>query len=241
MVDIYDSVGTIRLFPFYWVPEGWLGCDGATVSDSRFRERLAMAFGRKDGKTASVKVPKLDPPTPGLRYCICVEGEWYDGVLSEDYLGSIKLFPATAIPTNYLTCDGRLLEGERYNFLRVLIGSTFGGEEPNVALPNLKAPLPDFVYAIAVENARWPAPNDWNPENELVGTISLFAFTSIPQDYRPCDGSRLPVKGNEMLASVFKDRFGGDVYNVFDTPKLEAPLPGLTYYFTTRGIYPSPP
>lgn len=59
----------------------------------------------------------------------------------------------------------------------------------------------------------------------FVGEIRLFAFPRIPQGWAACDGSSLPIRGNEVLYAVLGTTFGGDGVNSFNLPDLRGRIP----------------
>ncbi|MFC7476253.1 phage tail protein [Dankookia sp. GCM10030260] len=58
---------------------------------------------------------------------------------TEDYLASIGVFAGTFAPTNYLDCDGRILDIAHNQALFSLIGTNYGGNGTSTfALPDLR-------------------------------------------------------------------------------------------------------
>jgi len=72
-------IGQIQLFPYNFVPRGWLGCNGQLVSIQQFTPLYALLgtqYGG-DGYT-TFGLPNLQgaEPLPGLRYCIATDGSF---------------------------------------------------------------------------------------------------------------------------------------------------------------------
>ncbi|KUR78181.1 phage tail protein [Novosphingobium sp. FSW06-99] len=63
--------------------------------------------------------------------------------MTEPYIGEIRLWPCTRIPTGYHLCDGSLLAISNYQALFALIGTTYGGDgTTNFAVPDLRNRVP---------------------------------------------------------------------------------------------------
>lgn len=58
-----------------------------------------------------------------------------------------------------------------------------------------------------------------------VGEIRLFPFNWAPNGWLPCDGRSLPIQGNQALASLLGNQFGGDGTNTFNLPDLRGRVP----------------
>lgn len=84
----------------------------------------------------------------------------------------------------------------------------------------------------------------WNDNNDIVGTIKLFAGNYVPEDYLECDGEEYDASENFLLAVILGTTpvDGNREYTKgvekFRTPKLEAPE-GLKYIILVNGRYPA--
>lgn len=70
-------MGQIQLFPYNFIPVGWLPCNGATYQMQQYTALYSL-IGTKfggDGKT-TFAVPNMQgaEPIPGMAYAICCEG-----------------------------------------------------------------------------------------------------------------------------------------------------------------------
>ncbi len=74
----------------------------------------------------------------------------------------------------------------------------------------------------------------------FIGSISLFAFGFAPKGWALCDGTLLPVQGNEVLYSLLGTRFGGNGRTTFGLPDLRDKVPNedTQYYIAVVGTYP---
>lgn len=70
-------IGNIELFPYNFVPMGWLSCNGQMVSIMEFQALFAVIGNRYGGDGSSTfALPNMqgEEPIPGLHYLICYEG-----------------------------------------------------------------------------------------------------------------------------------------------------------------------
>ncbi|MBN2789708.1 MAG: tail fiber protein [Candidatus Delongbacteria bacterium] len=67
--------------------------------------------------------------------------------------------------------------------------------------------------------------NEVKGDGDYIGEIILFAGNFAPRDYMDCDGSLLPISGNETLFSVITNQFGGDGITTFALPDLRGRAP----------------
>ena len=71
------TLAQVMLFSGQFAPENWADCDGALWSieqNNALYSLVGTTYGG-DGRT-TFGLPKLDPPAKGLRYVICVQGEY---------------------------------------------------------------------------------------------------------------------------------------------------------------------
>src|SRR6185437_6177161 len=62
--------------------------------------------------------------------------------------------------------------------------------------------------------------SDW-----YLGEVRLFAGSYAPDGWHLCDGSTLPVNGNEALFSLIGTTYGGNGATTFGLPDLRGRLP----------------
>jgi len=102
--------------------------------------------------TISDRDTKWTAPIPTGAQCVTTSPsliEWiYDGVkwvpTGGVMIGEIKLWPITAIPTNWLVCDGRQVSRVTYAFLFAAIGNVWGSGDGTSTfnLPDLQGRAP---------------------------------------------------------------------------------------------------
>lgn len=212
-------VGEIGIFPFHFVPRGWLACDGTErsvsqeVADEALYHVLHPRFAVGDG--GRYRLPDYEGLLPPyLRYCVAVHGIYPDADYSrrERCIGEVGTF--------FLRSDFQAGAWQRCT----------AGSAPAI-------PQADCLIAKTGERTL--------PQHQaLAGAIGLvdvkLAGTEHP-GWFPCDGRKMKVDSNEsrILLSLIGAAFGGD-WNEFALPKLPAP-PGLAYYINAWGPYPERP
>jgi microcystin-dependent protein len=67
-------------------------------------------------------------------------------IYDSDYVGTIKAYAGSPIPTNWMLCDGRTLDNTLYPDLFAAIGYKYGGSGINFQLPDLRS---KFIYGVA--------------------------------------------------------------------------------------------
>jgi microcystin-dependent protein len=73
----------------------------------------------------------------------------------------------------------------------------------------------------------------------FIGSLLLSASNRIPPNYRPADGSLLPITQNVALFGVLGTTYGGDGETTFALPDLSAAAPNNTIYLIcTTGVSP---
>lgn len=59
----------------------------------------------------------------------------------------------------------------------------------------------------------------------FLGEIRMFAGNYAPEDWAMCDGTLMPIQGNEALYSILGTKYGGDGVTNFALPDLRGRLP----------------
>jgi len=63
--------------------------------------------------------------------------------MSTPFVGEIRLFGFSRVPTGWLSCDGSLQPISEYDVLFALLGTTYGGDgQTTFALPDLRGQVP---------------------------------------------------------------------------------------------------
>lgn len=89
-----------------------------------------------------------------------------------------------------------------------------------------------------------PAAAQGTADDPYVGQIFLVGFNFAPQNFAFCDGSLLPISGNEVLFALIGTTYGGDGQTTFALPDLRGrvaihmganPSTGSTYVIGQSG------
>jgi microcystin-dependent protein len=63
--------------------------------------------------------------------------------MSTAYVGEIRMFGFSRVPSGWLACDGSILQISQFDTLYTLLGTTYGGNgTTNFALPDLRGRIP---------------------------------------------------------------------------------------------------
>lgn len=85
----------------------------------------------------------------GISYIIAVDNSYHFPSSTEippyngTYVGEIRLFSGSQLPSGWAYCDGQLLSATVYSTLFLLIGTTYGGNgTTNFSVPDLRTAVP---------------------------------------------------------------------------------------------------
>jgi microcystin-dependent protein len=224
----------IALFAFDFAPQGWNFCDGRLLpiaqNDALFM-MLGTTFGG-DGET-TFGLPNLTAAAPpNLHYCISLFGNFkpssYEAVIGETMLTGVALGPR-----NLVQATGQLLPKAQYPLLNLYMGTRFGGNDQNFALPDLRSQAPaGFQYLIAIQGEPPDNPSGRAP---LLAEILLLPYQQPTNALLLCNGAQLPIAQHTGLYSLIGTTFGGSGTN-FALPNLTAPT-GYSYYIVAQGVF----
>ena len=226
----------IALFSFDFAPQGWSFCDGKLLpiaqNDALFM-MLGTTFGG-DGES-TFGLPNLTAAAPpNLHYCISLFGAFkpasYEALIGETMLTGVPLGPK-----NLVQATGQLLPKAQYPLLNQYMGTRFGGNDQNLALPDLGSQATGGCqYWIAVQGEPPDNPVGRAP---LLGEILLLPYQQPSNALLLCDGAQLPIAQNTALYSLIGTTFGGSGTN-FNIPNLTSAAPtGYSYYIVAEGVF----
>lgn len=234
---MFPMVGQISLFAFNFAPQNWLKCDGALIPISENEtlfQLLGFKFGGDNENVFGLPNLTSTPPT-NLHYCMASGGEFqprnYNG-----YVGETMLTPFKPQATNLLAANGQSVPKNRFMLLDTFMGTRFGGDGQNLALPNLQAPR-DCQYVIAVTG---DPPQGLSPSarKPFVGEIRFLPYQEPNQSLMICDGAQLQIDQHPVLYALIGTAFGGGG-KTFALPDLTKVTPkGYSYYIVDAGIIP---
>ena len=159
------QIGDIRLFGGNFVPfpGTWLECNGQQLSKNIYSELFSLVGTTYGGDgNPNFALPNLKAPVKGLRYLICVSGQYPKNPNVPPppppppglpFIGSIRTFSGSFVPWpgTWMECNGQMLNKEKYPTIFEIIGTKFGGDgNPSFALPKLKAQTQGERYLICV-------------------------------------------------------------------------------------------
>jgi Microcystin-dependent protein len=229
-------VGQISLFPYNFAPAGWILCAGNLLPIAEY-DVLFTLIGDKfggDGKN-TFAVPNIKPPTSNLHYGMSLFGT-YPTSTYEAVIGETMITPAP-LAKNLMPCNGQTLPKNQYGLLNVYMGTRFGGDASNLALPTLKSTTAGCQLMIAVQG---DTPLSLRGRTPFLGEILLLPYQQTFEPLLQCTGASLPIAQNTALYNLIGTTFGGSGGN-FLVPNLTTVAPtGYSYYIVvSEGVFPS--
>ncbi len=229
-------VGQISLFPYNFAPSGRLFCDGALLPIAE-NETLFILIGNKFGGDGNdtFALPNIKPPAPDLHYCMSLFGtvntNYYEAII-----GETMVTPAS-LANNLLPCKGQLLSKTQYALLNMYMGTRFGGDASNLALPELQSTTAGCEFMIA---AQGDPPDNLSNRSPFLGEILLLPYQQSLQTLLQCNGASLAIAQNTALYTLIGTTFGGGGTN-FQVPNLTSVAPaGYSYYIvTSQAVFPN--
>ena len=237
----YASVGEIRMFAMPGAPSGWAPLDGRTMPQSSipwWPYLIGSAFGPATG---SISLPDMRGRAPmgapggGTRQGLATGEETVTltpgqmpphahGIIAgpgvpvvpaaENFLGPVqdngtsKAFPiyGNGVPTVPLATP-------------TIAETGGGGGHEN------RQPLLAINFSMCLRGG-YPGFDYSEPEDDsCLGEIRLFAFTALPSNYRPCDGSSLQIRDYTDLYALIGTIYGGDGRSTFAVPNMSGRVP----------------
>lgn len=258
------NVGQLVLTALNFTPEGTLACNGQLVSTSAWPalfDLLATRFGGNGTSTFGVPniAPKQTAAGQTFNWVIVAEGPGYSSG-TESLVCEVRPLvlpppPNTPLASNWVLCDGSLLDINNHQVQYALIGTTFGGNgTTNFALPKL-APLGlgnglQASYYIAMDglfpsigcNSVTPSNGGGQSYDAYMGSLFQLPYPAGNIDQlcalALCQGQTLPIATWPALFSLLGTRFGGNGTTNFVLPTIPA-VDGITCALLYSGIYPA--
>jgi microcystin-dependent protein len=117
----------------------------------------------------------------------------------------------TALPPNTTELTGTIIEPQ------------------GMASPQAHSNVQPFLamnFVIATQGAYVPPGGHLSGDDlPFFGEILIFAATTIPSGWAPCNGQLLPIAANQALFSLLGNTYGGDGISTFALPDLRGRLP----------------
>ncbi|MEI6078045.1 MAG: tail fiber protein, partial [Verrucomicrobiota bacterium] len=193
---VFDSIGWVRIFGFYFTPNGCYPCTGGTVAraaNSALFYQIGAAFGGNGTSTFGI---------PDLRGRSLLGAGQGTGLTSR----SVGDAPGAAAHT--------LSESEMPAHTHALPIGTTGSTGGGVAFDNMKPGLA-LNAAVAVFGLYLGIADD-----PAFGEVRFYAGSLPYSGFYPANGSPLPVSGNPALFNMLGTNYGGDGTSLFNLPDL---------------------
>lgn len=243
----FPIVGQVCLFPYNFMPDGWVNSDGRYLSTNGYSDLYSVMGSMFGGDETMYRVPNMvgqSPMNEGAYY-ICTNGVTkynmpnYGGVL-----GEVMLFVDSAVPNEYFKlCDGQSLPISENEELYSIIANMFGGNGQYFNLPNMmnQYPMMGVSYYMCT-NGEYPQEN----YGTIDSTMYLGALHLYPKNAKAlassgiANGQVLPTYYNQNLFRLYGYTFGGNGSSTFALPNItnNAPLDKLLYMVQMEGNLP---
>jgi microcystin-dependent protein len=142
-------VGMIKMVLALNETAEWLPCDGRALSTADYPALYELIGYRFGGELGQFQLPNL-PPQQSAYFMIKVRPAMADANF-EGMVAQIVLWAGDKVPTNWMSCDGRLIEGSDYPTLQKVAAAGQNG----VLLPSFHLPImqaeSDLQYIICVK------------------------------------------------------------------------------------------
>ncbi|WP_427180079.1 InlB B-repeat-containing protein [Paenibacillus sp. TC-CSREp1] len=180
--------GEVRMFPYAFVPGGWLKLDGSnhnSLDHPRLYDAIGSTFGSSDGRTFTL--PSVEVPIPDTRLFYAVaattsteqqNGNDIGNGTGNELMGESIPF-LVPMQTAWLPGDGRLVSTSN-KALFSLLGVKFGSNgTEQFGLPNLSNNPYAFRYYIVLEAGIYPRTgNGGGVPSGLAGTSTIYTVPS---------------------------------------------------------------
>jgi microcystin-dependent protein len=148
-------------------------------------------------------------------------------------IGTVINYMGASPPNGWILCNGASLSRSTYANLFAVLGTVFGqGSNPGstFALPNFIGTT--GIYIIRATDDNVTVSSAANLLAMPVGTMSLFAMTTVPAGWVRCDGQALSRTGYADLFSAISTTYGtGDGSTTFNVPNVAGSGTGSPLYY----------
>lgn len=148
-------------------------------------------------------------------------------------IGTVINYMGSSPPNGWILCNGASLSRSTYANLFAVLGTTFGqGSNPGstFAIPNFIGTTGIYLIRATDEAVALSAAS--NLLAMPVGTMSLFAMTTVPGGWVRCDGQALSRTSYADLFSAISTTYGtGDGSTTFNVPNIPGSGTGSPLYY----------
>ncbi|MCM3174874.1 InlB B-repeat-containing protein [Paenibacillus sp. MER 99-2] len=194
--------GEVRIFPYSYVPDGWLKLDGRTYNTQNYPQLYSVIgsqYGSQDGQ--SFTLPSFSALLPNTPLYFAVSTVSFGNQNGTD-IGSLNsnVLVGQTIPflvpmqTNWSASDGRTLRLQNYQALFALVGWKFGGDgRSTFAIPDLRNNSYNFQY-YTVDTGIYPTRGDrGGGPSAVAGTNTIYTVAT---------GKTVRVNSSDMMGNV---------------------------------------
>lgn len=218
-----NLLGAITRYGFTFDPEGWVLCDGRSLSISEYPELFDLIKTKYGGDgTSHFCVPKLlefTKPEPIDLNNVYQEPE------------------VTLIDGHFFQMDGELMDLEEWGMTIDEVNAEIRERNAQRLIPDKPQPIIYASYYICVKGTH---PSNYSNDEMYLGMLQAFAFDMQPKHFLKCEGQSLKIIDNQALYSLIGNTFGGDGRLTFALPDFRgAKVAGVSvsYCIATAGQY----
>lgn len=234
-------IGSVVCLAFDFVPKGWVPCDGTLYPTPNFPP-LAKYLGKTYGGdgTTTFAVPDLRSRAP--RHIGPINALGQKGGIEQVTLTPAQSpshshnLQASSTPADIAQASFALLAPAVPRGINVytsagnttqLTGTRI--EPQGMASPQAHSNIQPFLamnFVIATQGVYVPPGGQWPGDDEpFTGEIRIFASSTIPAGWVPCNGQLIAIQTNQALFSLINTTYGGDGSSTFQLPDLRGRLP----------------
>ncbi|WP_186327885.1 InlB B-repeat-containing protein [Paenibacillus xylanexedens] len=155
---------------------------------------------------------------------------------AEPYLGEIRLFPYSAVPTGWMPARGQTLSLSQNTALYSLLGNKYGGDgKSTFALPDLTHTAPEGMGYYISMIGTFPSrdPDTLYTQNAVLGEVRLFPYFFSPTGWLSADGQSVNKSVYSDLYEMIGTTYGSDKPDEFKLPKFPE-INGVHYAIFTK-------
>lgn len=229
-MDAY--LAEIRLFPYQFVPQGWLSCDGQVLAigdHPQLYQVIGTTYGGDGVQT--FRLPDLRGrsavhPGPGIPHASSGGAAAHTLTVAEVPVHTHQIRGSSSAADDAEPGGAAFATTDRPHYgpanqvvlAEGVIAPDAGGDQPHDNMP----PHLVLTYAICVQGVYPSGAPEYPP---ILGEVRMFAGGFAPEGWAVCDGQVLPIMQNQALFSLLGTTYGGDGASVFALPDLRGASP----------------
>ncbi len=176
-------------------------------------------------------------------------------MMSDQYVGEIRMFAGQQVPHGWMYCDGAKLNIVDYQVLYALIGTSYGGDGVTTfQLPDLRGRLPIHQGLQPIEGINYPLASANGTETVTLSTTQMPLHTHGVMTVSGTDKATTDSPTNAFPATSTINSYGS--YDASTIKAMNAasvsvagnsmphnnmmPFLAISFIISVNGIYPSP-